>query len=259
MSTANLAAALLVVLAVALGAVPAWAETVNCTPITSLPAVIPVQGVYCFTGDLSTAMTSGNAIAIQTNNVILDLNGFKLGGVAAGLGTQTFGIYALDRQNITIKNGTVRGFYWGILLEGSPAGLGGAGHVVEDIRADRNTVVGIQVDGQANIVRNNLVVRTEGTTTLGDNADATGILIRGFGTRVLNNDVIFTQAQGTGIARGIYFTSALIGFAVNNRITGPGTGIDFGSSGGHVFRDNLTNNVTTPYTGSGGINAGNNH
>src|SRR5712691_1804649 len=106
MHTATRSAVLLVLLALVLGAAPARAETVACTPITALPAVITGQGIYCFTGHLSTAMTSGNAIDIQTNNVVLDLNGFKLGGLAAGLGTFAVGIHAIDRQNITIKNGT---------------------------------------------------------------------------------------------------------------------------------------------------------
>src|SRR5262245_9802522 len=269
MSTVKLAASLFILLALFLSAVPVRAETVDCTPITALPAVIAVQGIYCFTGNLDTAITSGNAITITANGVVLDLNGYKLGGLAAGLGTQTFGIFAPDRQNITIKNGTVRGFYWGILLEGSSNGEGGGGHVVEDIRADVNTGVGIQVDGAGSIVRNNLVVKTGLTTTLGANADATGIIVRGVGLRVLNNDVISTQAQGTGIARGIFFANAFVGFAVNNRITGlpgPGTGLNSGSGiefavadSQNKFRDNLTTNVTTPYTGSGGINAGNNN
>src|SRR5262245_41049205 len=132
MSTVKLAASLLVVLTVALGAVAVWAETVNCTPITSLPAVITVQGIYCFTGNLDTAMTSGDAIAIIANNVVLDLNGFKLGGLAAGSGTNANGIAANNRKNITIKNGTVRGFFRGINLNND----GSQGHVVEDVRAE---------------------------------------------------------------------------------------------------------------------------
>ena len=150
------------------------AETVNCTPITALPAVITVQGIYCFKGDLTTAMTSGNAIDIQTNNVVLDLNGFKLGGLAAGLGTSAVGIHADNRQNITIKNGTVRGFFQGILLGG---GGPSQGHVVEDIRADQNTLEGIQVQGAGNIVRNNQVVATGGSTFFGPNANALGIVV----------------------------------------------------------------------------------
>src|SRR5450759_953036 len=114
---------------------PAQAETMNCTPSTALPAVITVQGIYCFTADLATAMTSGNAIDIQTSNVVLDLNGFKLGGLAAGPGTSAFGIHAFDRQNITIRNGTIRGFRQAIVLDDSGTS---EGHLVEDIRADHN-------------------------------------------------------------------------------------------------------------------------
>jgi len=252
MHTAKLAASLLVLLAWVLGAVPAQAETVNCTPVTALPAVITVQGVYCFTGDLTTAMTSGAAITINTNNVVLDLNGFKLGGLAAGPGTSAFGIRADDRQNITIKNGTIRGFFQGILLD---SGGASQGHVVEDIRADQNTAVGIQVHGSGIIVRNNQVVATGGTTTQGPNADAFGIVVSGAGPRVLNNDVINTFKQGTGIARGIDLIGGPGGMAVNNRITGADIGIQFDGSG--KYRDNLTFGVTTPFTG--GTDAGNNN
>ena len=87
MHPAKLAASLLVLFAYVLGPAPARAETVNCTPITALPAVITHPGVYCFTGDLITSMPSGSAIDIQANNVVLDLNGFKLGGLGAGTGT----------------------------------------------------------------------------------------------------------------------------------------------------------------------------
>ena len=204
MHTAKLAATLLVLLALVFSAASAQAETVNCTHVTALPAVITVQGIYCFTGNLSTSMTSGNAIDIQTTNVVLDLNGFKLGGLAAGLGTTTVGIHALSRQNITIKNGTIRGFLEGIFLD--TVALASQGHIVEDIRADQNTSIGIDVRGLGNIVRNNQLVATGGTTNFGPNADATGIaVVVGQSTRVLNNDVMNVTKQGTGTARGIYF------------------------------------------------------
>ena len=243
MHTAKLAASLLVLFALTLATAPARAQTTNCTAITALPAVITVQGVYCFTDHLSTAITVGNAIDIQTNNVTIDLNGFKLGGLAAGLGTGTFGIYAGSRQNITIKNGTIRGFFRGILLGGASQG-----HVVEDIRADQNTYIGIQVSGAGTIVRSNQVVATGGCTTpCGANADANGIIVSGTGPRVLNNDVFTVTKQGTGIARGIVFDSVTGGLAVNNRITEADRGIDYAGSTGK-FRDNITFGVTTPYT-----------
>ena len=253
MHTAKLTASLLLLAALIFSATPTQAETVNCTAIASLPAVITVQGVYCFTGDLSTAITSGNAIDIQTNNVVLDLNGFKLGGLAAGLGTTAHGIHALNRQNLTIKNGTIRGFLRGINLDDSGAAQG---YVVEDIRADQNTETGIVVNGAGTIVRNNQVVATGGTTTQGGNANVVGILVVGTGPRVLNNAVITTVAQGTGTARGIFLLVVSGGLVVNNRITGADSGIEYFASTGK-YRDNLTSDVTTPFTG--GTDAGNNN
>ncbi len=249
--TSLLLAVLVAAIVVAAG--PAHSETVNCTPITSVPIIITAQGIYCLTGNLNTAITTGNAITINANSVVLDLNGFKLGGLAAGPGTQAKGIYLLNRQNITIKNGTVRGFHDGIVLADNGSS---SGHVVEDIRADQNTVVGIFVAGAGGIVRNNQVVDTGGGTADGDNVSAFGIIVHGFGPRVLNNDVIRTVSQGTGIAYGIAFGASVTGgLAVNNRVTGADRGIHYFGTG--KYRDNLTFDVTTPY--SGGTNAGNNN
>ena len=235
-----------VMLALALGAAPARAETVNCTAITSLPALITVQGIYCFTGNLSTSIATGNAIDIQTNNVIVDLNGFKLGGLGAGPGTVAIGIHALNRQNLTIKNGTIGGFLHGVFLQDS--GLS-AGHVVEDIRADQNTYTGIQVIGTGDIVRNNQVVATGGSTVTGTtNGNAFGIIVQGSGVRVLNNDVMTTTKVGAGLGYGIFFNSGATGLAVNNPITVADRGIEYAGSTGK-YRDNLTFGVTTPFTG----------
>ena len=147
MNSRRMLALLAVVPTLALNTTTARAETVNCTAITTIPTVISVQGVYCFTANLATSINTGIAIDIQTNNVVLDLNGFKLGGLSAGFGTAAHGIHALDRQNITIKNGTVRGFLKGIFLENVSQSQG---HVVEAVRADQNTLVGIEVDGAGN-------------------------------------------------------------------------------------------------------------
>ena len=228
-------------------------------------------------------MTSGNAITINTNNVVLDLNGFKIGGLSAGAGTLANGIYANQRKNVTIRNGTVRGFYEGIYLADSPPYTISQGHLIKDIRADMNTFVGIEVRGRGNIVRNNQVVNTGGSTL---SYSATGILVYGPGARVLNNDVIETKEQSTGYAYGIALYDASGAAVENNRIgnSSLGTGTSFGiliQSSADVlvsnnrvttmnigvnyllgctgkYRDNLTSGVTTPFTG-GGIDAGGNN
>ena len=147
-----------------------------CTAIPSLPYTIITQGVYCLMKNLETNMPSGNAITIHTNNVVLDLKGFKIGGLAAGKGTLACGIYANQRQNITIRNGTVRGFYIGIWLQDVDSYTASQGHIVEDVRADLNTYQGLRVDGRGNMIRNNQVIDTGGRTPP---SNASGIVIYG--------------------------------------------------------------------------------
>src|SRR5690606_27324125 len=96
-----------------------------------------------------------NAITIDANNVTIDCNSFKIGGLAAGNGSKANGIYTGDRQNATVRNCNIRGFYHGIDLRG-------AGHLVEDNRLDNNLSTGIFTDGDNNAVIRNRVYDTGG-------------------------------------------------------------------------------------------------
>ena len=98
----------------------------SCTAfITALPAVIGTQGTWCMNKDLATAMTSGVAISVQANNVTIDCNGFKLGGLAAGPLSTTRGIESEGRANITVRDCNVRGFAVGIYCDGAYSGMVG--------------------------------------------------------------------------------------------------------------------------------------
>jgi len=165
---------------------PATAETTHCTPITTLPATISQQGLYCLAQDFSTSATSGNAITINTNNVTIDCNDRRLGGLAAGAGTVANGIHASGRANITVRNCQVRGFRYGISLHGS-------GHTVEDNRLDGNTTIGIYVGGEGSVVRGNRVRET------GGNAAHTGPK----GIRTVDNvDIIDNTVTGVVATAG---------------------------------------------------------
>ena len=48
-------------------------------PILTLPFTITAQGSYCLVRNLSTAQTTGAAITIATDFVVLDMKGFKIG------------------------------------------------------------------------------------------------------------------------------------------------------------------------------------
>ncbi len=137
---------------------PSRAETVNCIEIASVPTIITVQGVYCLKKNLASSSATGRMIEIRTNNVTIDLNGFKLGGLAAGLNTQAIGIYAVGRRNIRIANGAIRGFLFGIYLGGD--WQSSSGHIVEGLTMDGNVVVAISVSGSGVIVRGNQILNT---------------------------------------------------------------------------------------------------
>ncbi len=224
----------------------AGAETTVCTEITSLPYTISAQGVYCLNGNLETNTASGNAIEITVNNVVIDLNGHKIGNLAAGPTTLAIGIYAFQRQNITIRNGTVRGFLVGIWLDdNSPSYTVSQGHIIEDIRADLNTYAGVQVNGRGNIIRNNIVVSTGRTDVT--NSSAIGMIVIGPGNRIINNDVYETKEHGTGNAYGIYGSSCDGAVIDNNRIGNAalGTGTSRGIYLGLADDVLLTNNKIT--------------
>jgi len=147
---------------------PARAETAStCSGfIDSVPAVISTQGVWCLRRDVSTAQASGAAIVIDANNVTIDCNGFKIGGLGAGDNSRTTGIHAHNRKNAVIRNCNIRGFRSGIDLSG---GVGtqdhSSGHLVEDNRVDQSLKTGIYVHpGKGHVIRRNLVFDTGGAT-----------------------------------------------------------------------------------------------
>ena len=127
----------------------------NCTGfIDSLPATISTLGTWCLRKDVSTGMTSGIAITVAANNVTLDCNDFKIGGLAAGTASLAYGVgHLVERSNTTIRRCSIRGFAVGVAL-------GGRGHLVEDSRFDNNLLYGISCVGCT--VRRNQVYDTGG-------------------------------------------------------------------------------------------------
>jgi hypothetical protein len=211
----------------------------NCNNyITSLPAVITTQGTWCLKQDLTTSIATGDAITINTNNVTIDCNDFKIGGLAAGIGTQTHGITANTRFNVTIRNCNIRGFFIGIYLIGP-----GGGHVVEDNRLDGNTAIGIDVAGDGSVVRRNRVFDTGGSTVY---AHAFGIVTQ-YTADVIDNTVsgAIARSGGGGNAIGIGADTNPSGRIIGNGVSGlvrDGGGINKGISNTTSDRIILRNN-----------------
>jgi hypothetical protein len=238
----------------------------NCAgTISSLPAIISTQGVWCLKADLTTAITSGNAITVNTNNVTIDCNDFKLGGLSAGSSSIAIGIYAQSRQNITVRHCGIRGFYYGVDLDGS-------GHLVEDNRFDNNLLIAVLVTGENNTVQRNRVYDTGGAagqssataiaayanildnTVSGVFASATdstnfGIRIYGIGNEAGRNRISGLEVQGTGSQYGIDVHSSDI--IDDNRIVSTvlATGFGISSPGGgaiYICKDNAADGFANP-------------
>src|SRR5262245_15907895 len=129
------------------------AETTACTAITTLPKTITTSGVYCLKQHLATSVPSGVAINIAADNVVLDLNGFRLDGIAAGTATQATGIWvAAGHVNTVVRNGTVRGFMTGLRVDG------GSSHLVEALLLADNRCSGIWLIAHRSTIRDSSVL-----------------------------------------------------------------------------------------------------
>jgi len=258
---------------------PVKAETINCTAITSPGATINSPGIYCLTGNIDApgGFNTGNAIHIKANNVTLDLNGWKLDGEAAGTATQATGIL-VEADNVTIQNGTIRGFRSGILFYGR-------GGVVQNIHAAQITSLGILVSGDGIVVRSNQLLDIGGST-VSANMTAYGIVVLGNNNLVENNFIASltsgASAQEYGILaanadlsmlRGNFVTDSAkptgggksygiaalgsTGLTVReNNVTNYNSGIIYGLGSAGKYMNNLTSNVGTAF--SGGTSVGTN-
>jgi len=222
-------------------------ETLICSRyITVVPVTIHAPGHYCFARDIRTAINAGNAITIEADDVLLDLNGFTLDGTPAGTGTNANGIFTVDRRHVTVRNGTLRGFFDGVQL-----GTGGprvAGITVERLRVDRTAVaIAVRGLGGGHVVRDNVVTNTGGSTVPGE-TNGVGISVEG-GADIVNNVVTHTFGDGP-IA---FDVTGGLQTIVNNRVVDSGKvgfGCDAFPVGQQYLRDNIVVSAPVPYSPS---------
>jgi parallel beta-helix repeat protein len=221
----------------------------NCTgTIVSLPATISTPGIWCLKRHVYTAITSGAAITIDSDDVTLDCNDFKIGGLPGNVNTDTVGISATHALNVTIRHCVIRGFLEGIRLDGNASGGS-----IEDNRLDQNTVAGIHLAGSGHVVRGNRINST-GRRPASTRSD--GIVSTADDCRILENVVMGVAVAGSGgDVTGIRSEGNACEVAWN-RIAGlvPDTNgdaiaIDLGASaGGSIHRNQLLSHPSTPAT-----------
>src|SRR5436190_948842 len=186
--------------------------------IDALPATITTQGTWCLRQNLDTSATSGNAIEIQTNNVTIDCNGFRMRGSGGG----AVGIFAAGRLNLAIRHCTIRGFVIGIEV------FGGSDYLVENNLLDQSRFIGIETAGASSVVRRNNVVNTGGSPAAGQ---ASAISAEG--------DVI------DNVVDGVYGADSVVNFGANGIYSPAHAGVNLGI----VIQGNRIRNLTPKGTG----------
>ena len=185
-----------------------------CTgTITALPYTINNPGTWCVKQHLFTSAITGAAITVNTSNVTIDCNNFKLDGTSAGQATANRGILASARSNVTVRNCSIRGFQYGIAL----VGAAGGDHLVEHNRLGGNTSYGIFVEGDGSLIRDNQVSLTGGSTLT---PNAYGIYAR-YIVDIADNIVGTVVGNGNaGNIIGIYTLNNTGGTVSGNRVHG---------------------------------------
>jgi hypothetical protein len=131
-----------------------------CTDfVSALPATISTPGTWCLTQDLATSMSSGAAIILDSDDVTLDCNGFRIDDAGGGTGTTAIGILATNRRNLSVRRCEVRTFRIGLYLGQAADGVSD-GHLVEDNLLNINRQQGLYVYGDGSVVRRNRVLKT---------------------------------------------------------------------------------------------------
>jgi hypothetical protein len=176
-------------------------ETLLCQfVVPSVPYTITRPGHYCLRRNIFSSLAGGAAITIEASDVWLDLNNYALDNTAAGPAVEASGIFSSGHRNITVRNGAVRGFMFGVDLG---TGANGRNFNVEGLRLESNTLVGIFLfadigPGGGHVVRNNVVRDTGGSTAFGS-FTSWGIVVDG-GGHVSDNEILHVFPAAAGMA-----------------------------------------------------------
>jgi nitrous oxidase accessory protein NosD len=153
-------------------------------------------------GSYSLPADRAKPLVIRSNDIHLDLAGHRIAG-CGDLNTQEAGIYITHGcTRVTVTNGTVTGFMYGVLADDGAQGLRCSGISVSRMTCLDNTFRGIMLYARDSSIENCIVGRIGGTALYPD-AYAIGIEVRDNHSRVRQNSVFEVYGSGTGESVGI--------------------------------------------------------
>lgn len=229
----------------------ASASHAQCTPITAVPTVLSQSGVYCLSANLTNTSVHAPAISVTASAVRIDFQGYRLQWSGSTSSGNAAIVVSAGQSNVMVRNGLISGFTTGI-------DSAAAGTVVEDMRLNNNELgIVIRFGGEGSIIRRNSIRLGNGLQVEGANSSAidpnTGSV------RIIDNDIFGPPIVAGGVGYNGMNIQSKNAFVVGNRLGRLYSGIWFDplTQGNGKYRDNVSVNVTLPYTG--GTDIGNNN
>jgi hypothetical protein len=249
----NITKTMITAAAIALMAHQASAQTV----IYALPFVISTAGNYILEGNLTLppGTAAQNAITVNTNNVTIDLGGFEISQTASPSTSIDFGIFAMNRANITVKNGTIVGFNEGIVLEYTSGLNINYNHVIDGVRFLNEQLFAIVLHHATNCLVQNCAIADTGYGAKGNVVSALGTGIdvsltsQGAGNALVNNRITHSTLLAAESFGGTYLNA--------NFASQCPTG--FKISANDKYRNNTTIDCVKPFVPNGATDLGGNN
>jgi hypothetical protein len=200
------------------------AQSADCTALGALPATISQPGKYCLVQDYTVNSATVKAITIAANDVTLDCGGHTIRNLATSSAGSSEGIFANERNSITIRNCRIQGgFTNGISLLQNNA----APNRNYYITIDNNFVAGpywhgIRVYGSAVEISNNRVYDIGGQIdTYGMGIRVAGSIVEGSPKyHLVHHNVVAGTSSPTKQAFGIYSDNSLASLFWMNDVNG---------------------------------------
>ena len=188
--------------------------------ITSLPYTVTASGEYIVESDL-TAKSGDNGIkiALDVNNVVINLNGHML------FGSGGTGVICSNSTNVTVKNGVISGFGNGISFTGSEFFLNGLKVIVSE--------KGVGLTGTNCVVASCVIVSSNASNVQ-----------PGISMDCAESQVSDSQVSGFNV--GVEETGS-DNAMIHNFLTDCGTGLSLSS--GDKYQGNVTTRCGTPFSG----------
>ncbi len=171
----------------------------DCIVITELPTIITSAGHYCLDQNHAVNLESGEAVNVNTSNVVVDLGGYRIANLAGPQNTAAGVRTTKTLRNVTVRNGTIRAFGTGVGLPSA----GSSNHLVEDLTVDSCRRMGIFMSGTGHTVRRSNVFNTGAPNGIYSRA----IAVQGPHARIEDNEIRGVEHKGQAQSVGIYLNS----------------------------------------------------